>query len=83
MVCFFVLSVLICLIGFILFGWLGLILLCLFLSIVLVCSGILGWDYVFCVGDRLFVLVLLVILNIVMVIFFGSFGWLVNYLLFV
>lgn len=71
---FFCCRVLICLIGLIISGWFGLIFLWVFFSIVSVCSGIFGCDYVFGVGERLLVLVLLVILKIVMVSFLVSVG---------
>lgn len=69
----------ICLIGLILFGIFGLMLLCVFFSMVNVCIGILGCDYVLGVGERLFVLVFFVILNMVKVIFLGSAGLDRNY----
>lgn len=61
----------------------GVMLGCVFFSIVSVCIGMFGWVVVFGVGDRLLVLVLFVILNMVMVRFFGIFGWFVNYLVLV
>lgn len=80
---FFCCRVSICLIGLIILGWFGLIFLRAFFSIVSACSGIFGRDYVFGVGERLSVLVSLVILKIVTVSFLVSVGRFRNYSVFV